>query len=297
MLGTLVQRAEPVRGYVIPFLLGGAVVTLAIVGAVLTSQENITGGVNGFIEGLSGRSSGKLGNIGILAPLGFSFAAGMVSTVNPCGFAMLPAYLGLYLGSNDAQTASTGVLSRLARALIVGQTVTAGFVLLFGVTGIIIGVGAQSVRDFIPWLGLSIGFLLTFGGSWLLGGGKLYSGFAMRAAAHIGNPSQVSMKGYFLFGVSYGTASLSCTLPIFLTVVASTLAVSGVVAATAQFLLYALGMGMVIIALTVGMALFKETMVGWLRRALPYIQPASAVMMILAGAYIIFYWLTIGDLF
>ncbi len=33
-------------------------------------------------------------NISLIIPLGYAFGAGMVSTVNPCGFAMLPAYLG-----------------------------------------------------------------------------------------------------------------------------------------------------------------------------------------------------------
>ena len=55
-------------------------------------------------------------------------------------------------------------------------------------------------------------------------------------------------------------------------------------------------MGMVIIGLTVGMALVKGAMVGVLRKALPYIQPVGTWMMILAGSYIIFYWLTIGEL-
>ena len=32
------------------------------------------------------------------APLALAFASGMVATVNPCGFAMLPAYLGYFLG-------------------------------------------------------------------------------------------------------------------------------------------------------------------------------------------------------
>ena len=36
--------------------------------------------------------------ISLLLPFGYSFGAGMVSTVNPCGFSMLPAYLSLYLG-------------------------------------------------------------------------------------------------------------------------------------------------------------------------------------------------------
>jgi cytochrome c-type biogenesis protein len=53
-------------------------------------------------------------------------------------------------------------------------------------------------------------------------------------------------------------------------------------------------MGSVILALTLSMALFKGAMVGALRKLLPYIQPISAAVMILAGSYIVFYWLTLG---
>ena len=42
-------------------------------------------------------------NIANLIPLGYAFGAGMVSSVNPCGFAMLPAYLGLFVGIRDLQ--------------------------------------------------------------------------------------------------------------------------------------------------------------------------------------------------
>ena len=173
---------------------------------------------------------------------------------------------------------------------------TAGFVLLFGLAGLVIGGGAKSVVDFIPWLGLSVGVLLAIAGSWLLAGGKLYSGFAGRAAARIGDPRQRGVRGYFLFGLSYGTASLSCTLPIFLTVVGTSLAVSSIPSALGQLFLYALGMGSVIIALTVGMALFKGSMVGVLRKGLRYAQPLSSTLMLVAGSYIVFYWLTVGGL-
>ena len=104
------------------------------------------------------------------------------------------------------------------------------------------------------------------------------------------------MRGYFLFGLGYGTASLSCTLPIFLAVIGTSLAVSTIATSFGQFVLYGLGMGMVIIGLTLGMAVFKGAMVGALRKALPYIAPVGTWMMILAGSYIIFYWLTIGEL-
>ena len=290
-----IRGANAWRRFVFPGLAAGLALAAAIIGAILTGDTSGTGGINGFVETLSGSSSSFLGGIGFLAPLGFAFAAGMVATVNPCGFAMLPAYLGLFLGSNQKDEERAHAVRHLLRALLVGATVTAGFVLLFGVAGIVIGVGARSVVDIIPWLGLSIGILLAIAGSWLLGGGKLYAGFAGRAATHMGDPTRAGIRGYFLFGLSYGTASLSCTLPIFLVVVATTLAVSGALAAIGQFVLYALGMGLVIMVLTVGIALFQGAMVGALRKALPYIQPFSAALMIVAGSYIVYYWLTIGD--
>ena len=286
----------PMRTIILPLLVGSATLAIAVIGARLAGGGSGTGGVNGFVEALSGSSSSRLGDLGLFALLGFAFAAGMAASVNPCGFAMLPAYLGLYLGSNETAKSRSNPIQDLAKALLVGAVVTAGFVLLFGVAGLVIGGGAQFVVGIIPWLGLTIGILLVIGGSWLLGGGKLYSGLATRAASHIGNPNQVGIRGYFLFGLSYGTASLSCTLPIFLAVVGTSLGVADIPVALGQIVLYGMGMGVVIIALTVGIALFKGSMVGTLRKVLGFIQPLSSWLMLVAGSYIVFYWLTIGGL-
>ena len=295
------EAAEPYvrrspRAIILPFLVGLVALVGAVGGAILIGGDSGVDGVNGFVEGLSGGSGSFLSGLGFFAPLGFAFAAGMVSAVNPCGFSMLPAYLGLYLGSNEGAPAGARSVRQLGRALMVGAVVTSGFVLLFGIAGAVISGGARSVVEIIPWLGLSIGVILTFVGSWLLGGGKLYSGLAGRAASHIGNTGQVGVRAYFFFGLSYGTASLSCTLPIFLAVIGTSLAVSDIPTAAGQFFLFALGMGLVIMALTITMALFKGSMVGALRRTLPYIQPVSSVLMLVAGTYIVFYWLTIDGL-
>ncbi len=278
----------------LPAIVASLALIGAFVAAKLIGKDDGIDGVNGFVESLSGGSSSFLGNLGLLAPLGFAFAAGMASAVNPCGFAMLPAYLGLYLGSNQEAPPK----HQLGKALLVGLSVTAGFVVLFGTAGLIIAIGARSaIVGILPWLGLGIGIILAVTGAWMVGGGKLYSGLAARAASRIGDPSQVSPKGYFLFGLSYGTASLGCTLPIFLTVVGTSLAVSDLGASFGQFLLYALGMGLVIMALTLGLAVAKGAMVGAVRKALPYVQPVGAWLMVIAGAYIVFYWLTLGGLF
>lgn len=282
------------RPYIITILIAAAAIALAVVGAQTLGSDTDIDAVNYFVELLAGRSATFLGGLFSATAL-FAFAAGMASAVNPCGFAMLPAYLGLYLGGGAAD-GSGSFFRHLPRALLVGLIVTAGFVLLFGVVGTLIGLGASFIAQVLPWFGLLVGVLLAIAGAWLVSGGKLYTGVAARAAAHIGEPTEVGIRGYFLFGVSYGVASLSCTLPIFLAVLGVSAANIGFLDILLNFVLFALGMGLVIMALTLGMALFKGAMVRFLRRALPYIHPIGAWLMVLAGAYIIFYWLTLGGL-
>jgi digeranylgeranylglycerophospholipid reductase len=65
-------------------------------------------------------------------------------------------------------------------------------------------------------------------------------------------------RGFFLFGLAYGAASLGCTLPAFLAVVGSSIAAGGVVAGAVRFVGYGLGMASVLVALTVALAFFKE---------------------------------------
>lgn len=282
------------RPYLITIIISAAAIALAVVGAQTLGRDTDIDAVNYFVELLAGRSANFLGGLYGVSSI-FALAAGMASAVNPCGFALLPAYLGLYLGGGAA-AGSAGFFRQLPRALLVGLVVTAGFVLLFGVAGALIGVGASFIARVLPWFGLAVGILLAVAGAWLVSGGKLYTGVAARAAARIGEPTEVGIRGYFLFGVSYGVASLSCTLPIFLAVLGVSAANIGFLNILLNFVLFALGMGLVIMALTLGMALFKGAMVRFLRRALPYIHPIGAWLMVLAGAYIIFYWLTIGGL-
>lgn len=283
------------RGILLPVAAAAIALAIAVIGALIVRGDGGIDGINFFVESLSGGAARQLGGLGVIAPLGFAFGAGLAAAFNPCGFAMLPAYMGLYLGVDD-RTDGASFLARIGKSLLIGGSVTLGFILLFAAAGAVIGLGARSaVGSVLPWLGLGIGALLTLVGAWLLGGGKLYTALAQQAATKFGNPGQANVRGYFLFGLSYGMASLSCTLPIFLTVIGASFAAASVWAAFAQFILYALGMGAVIITLTLGMALFKGAMVGGMRKVMPYMQPVGAWLMLVAGTYIVFYWLTIGN--
>ena len=73
-------------------------------------------------------------------------------------------------------------------------------------------------------------------------------------------------------------------------VVGGSLANQGLLAALGQFIGYALGMGTVLIAVTVGAALFRETVSRLLRRVVPPVHRVSALFLMGVGAYLIYYW-------
>ena len=90
-------------------------------------------------------------------PFATAFTAGMVATVNPCGFAMLPAYLGYFLGREDEVERTTA--GNLVRALIVGSVVSAGFLIVFAIAGAIVLRTALAIGDWSPWLTIVIGLV------------------------------------------------------------------------------------------------------------------------------------------
>jgi len=53
-------------------------------------------------------------------------------------------------------------------------------------------------------------------------------------------------------------------------------------------------MGAFVIALTVSLAVAEGALLAATRRALKWVGPVSAGLLLLAGAYIVYYWLTIG---
>ena len=235
--------------------------------------------------------------VAILLPFGYSFGAGMVSTVNPCGFSLLPTYLSLYLSGRDDGTTSSHPLLKGCKALLIGTAVTLGFTVLFSLVGVIIWAGGYILMQYLPWLGLLIGAVLIFLGLLLLAGKSIHTSLPARLANMIGNPSSQGFNTYFLFGIGYGIASLGCTLPIFLVVVGSAVKSHGFSSGIFQFVSYSLGMGSVLTFLALSFALFKGGLATYLRRALPYMGRVAGALLLVSGSYQVHYWLTKGGLF
>lgn len=218
------------------------------------------------------------------AALTLAFSAGMVSTLNPCGFAMLPAYLSYFMGLQDEKDKSTG--GALRSAFAVGAVVSAGFILVFGVAGIIITAGFRSFIDWIPWLALSIGVAVTILGIAMLFGYEMTIGLPKAKKAGQGR----GYRNVFGFGVSYAVASLSCTLPVFLTVVATQLTQRSFAGGLVIFLAYGIGMSIVLMGITIVMAFGKQSIVTKLRSSARYVNRISGAILVLAGVFIVWFW-------
>jgi cytochrome c biogenesis protein CcdA len=234
--------------------------------------------------------------LAVLLPFGYSFGAGMVSTVNPCGFSMLPAYLSLYLGDREDGKTTGHFIFRSGKALLIGTAVTLGFTVLFSFFGVILWAGGHILLQYLPWLGLLVGAILASLGLFLLAGRSVHTALPARLANKIGTAKSQGFNTYFLFGVGYGLASLGCTLPVFLVVVGSAIKSQGFSNGLLQFFSYALGMGAVLTALALSIAIFKGGLATYLRRILPYMGRVAGALLLVSGSYQIYYWLTKGGL-
>ena len=122
------------------------------------------------------------------APIALAFTAGLVATVNPCGFAMLPAYLSWYLETEQDAGGTTApsptLADRLVRALLVGATVSAGFLVVFGITGTLITAGIRSFIDYVPWVAMIIGAaFIGYSNAWVKSNAYYIEGYGYAGRA------------------------------------------------------------------------------------------------------------------
>ena len=211
-----------------------------------------------------------------------AFTAGLLAPVNPCGFALLPAYLARHLASR----ASAAPTRTAARALAVGALATVGFLLVFATAGSAIALGAHALTGSFPWIGFGVGLALAAAGIATLLGRQP----AVLRMPHLqGGARPGSLRAEILFGVGYGLASLSCALPLFLATL-GTASTGSLSVSALSFAAYALGMGTVLTLLAVAAAFSRHGLVGALRRLIPYVERASGVLLLAAGLYVADYW-------
>lgn len=216
--------------------------------------------------------------------VGLAFVAGMVAAFNPCGFAMLPAYLTLVI---DPQ--NNGQLTAVRRALAATASMALGFLVVFGSFGLLTVSVASTVQRYLPYVTLVIGAILFVMGVWLLSGRELKMPNLLGGSARWAPTARLgSMFGY---GVGYAIASLSCTIGPFLAVTGTSLRRGSPAQGVLVYVAYAAGIALVVGVLAVAVALASSSMVDRMRAALPFVNRVSGLILVVVGLYVGYYGL------
>ena len=218
------------------------------------------------------------------ATLLLAFSAGMVAAINPCGFALLPAYLSYYLGleANDGEVPAA---QRLTRSLKVSAAMTLGFVLVFGIIGAMWSTVSNLIGTKLPWVIVGLGVGLVFMGI------AMFRGYSpvIRGPKLATTSGTQSAWSVFVFGVSYGVASLSCTMGPFVATVIGTFRRHDFLSGLVTLVVYGLGMGAIITILTVAVGFAQQGVVRSMRRLLPYMGRISGGLLIVSGLVAVYY--------
>lgn len=217
------------------------------------------------------------------APLALAFASGMVAAVNPCGFAMLPAYVSFFLGTEEERV--PGRAESVARAVPVALTMSLGFLVVFGTAGIALRPVSSTLQEYAPWATIAIGLAVAAFGIAMLRGVELT---ARMPKLNRGGRSK-GLGSMFLYGVSYAIASLTCTIGIFIGTIVNAFSRTDFISGVSVLVVYAAGMGLVITALTVAIALARDSVVQFLRSGMRHANRLAGALMVVVGAYVAWY--------
>ena len=222
--------------------------------------------------------------------LSFAFAAGVAAFFNPCGYAVLFAYISRFFTNREKKT---GVKRNLLHGLAIGIIATIGFLTVFAIAGLGIAFVSRSIAELIPWINFSLGWLLIAIGIYLL------AGRTISLNTHIGkvNPNQTSALSFYKYGIVYAAASLGCVLPVFISVVVSGIASASFTGGFGVFLAYSIGMGLVMTIVSIALATSKNVLVNKIKKFAPHINKINAIILIALGIYLVQRQILVGGIF
>ena len=225
--------------------------------------------------------------------LGLALGAGLLAAVNPCGFALLPAYLSLLIVGEDPPTRTRAV----GRALRLTAAMTLGFTGVFALFGLAVAPVASGLQQHLPWFTVALGLSLVVLGALLAAGRsaplprlpRLPRLARLRPGTRRPRPLTRSFASMVSFGAGYAVASLTCTIAPFLAVVVAGFRTDSTTVGVALFLAYAAGMGVVVGTVAVAVALANDSIVRRIRRTGAWVPRFSGALLLLAGLYVAYY--------
>lgn len=226
-----------------------------------------------------------------LALVSFALTAGALAFFSPCAVALLPAYAAFFAGTDDG--ARSTARSTLA-GLRFGSAAAAGAAGLFvlGAGGVYVLrtqlglVGGAQLQGAFSGVGAAVGVgLIALGALMLADRGPRVS-LPLRA------PERRTVSAMAVFGAAFALASMGCTLPLFLGVLGAALQQPALGSALVLGG-YGVGLAGLLLVASVALAVAEAWARERVRAVQRYVRPVSGAVLVLAGLYVVNYYLEV----
>ncbi|MFQ6128258.1 MAG: cytochrome c biogenesis protein CcdA [Thermoplasmata archaeon] len=240
---------------------------------------------------LAGRSQA----IGIQAVGGIVLAAfaGLATFFSACSFPMLPGFVAYYL-SSEAEQKKKSTLRVLGSGLLAGMGIILVFVAI-GLAWIAVGTAAN-VEEYTPILGPIVGAIL------IVLGLLMFTNIQYHALVRpFGRLKKAIFKGsietggyypkLFGYGVGYGAAAAACTAPLFIALLAHSSISGGPAESLLILFIFSFMIVLLMVVITLSVSAFGQESVKKLIQYTGIIKKISAVVLVIVGVYLIYYYL------
>jgi cytochrome c biogenesis protein CcdA len=202
--------------------------------------------------------------------VGLAFTAGVLAILSPCALPLLPSYVVYYLNQK-----TTG---RIVNVFLFSFFTMIGFLSVFTLIGLFPSIAISFLEVNSKIMQSSIGIFLIIIGV-LYGFTDIFNIIPRIIIA----PSKSSgLISYYIYGVGYAFASMSCSLPVFMLILGSSISVN-IIENVFLLLFYGLGVGSILFFLTITVYFSKDLLLSKILNSLPLIKKISAIILILSG--------------
>ncbi|UCE37828.1 MAG: sulfite exporter TauE/SafE family protein [Thermoplasmata archaeon] len=225
-----------------------------------------------------------------------AFATGIASFFSPCSFPMLPGYVGYYLGLEDEKEQKQRK-EILKRALPIGIAAALGLLFIYLFMGLLIMIIGAPIYPFLQYMIPVIAVIVIILGLLMLTNIQYYfitnrinsvansitSKIKVRNKTLTERINEKEVGGIFVYGMGYGLVAAGCTLPLFLLIVTTSISTGGFLSGMLIFFVYGLGAAILMVAVTLLVALSKDSIINKMKMSTEKIKVASGLIMIIAG--------------
>jgi len=284
---------------------------------------NLRDKIQDTIEGKANRINASLGGT-----MAVAFFAGILSFFSPCAFPMLPGYMAYNLDllvktekeeelREEGRDTKARVRRRVWRSLLWGGAAAFGIFLFYMIIGLIVSFagGAAGNWEWVEYIIPVVGSLLIILGILTFTPYSLDMSKIITPIENIGNrrrKKKIEVESteeeetkkrsramseapqllqLFLYGITYALASIGCNFPILIGLVLGAIQAGSFFNAIMIFLVYSIAMALLMIIITLLVGFSKDALINRLQASTKAVKIISGVLLILAGGFLIGWFL------